>query len=102
MLANVFGSHTMHIEPIYIEQLLTHLHLNIYVSSIQLHSIDNFQDDTLCGTDASVDVSTRENLEKLVKIGESLLKKPVSRVNLESGVTEPIDNGDTNEHALKK
>ncbi|KAG5542180.1 hypothetical protein RHGRI_021894 [Rhododendron griersonianum] len=59
-------------------------------------------DDTLCGTDASVDVSTRENLEKLVKIGESLLKKPVSRVNLESGVTEPIDNGDTNEHALKK
>ncbi|KAE9458525.1 hypothetical protein C3L33_09578, partial [Rhododendron williamsianum] len=51
---------------------------------------------------ASVDVSTRENLEKLVKIGESLLKKPVSRVNLESGVTEPIDNGDTNEHALKK
>lgn len=65
MLANVFGSHTMHIEPIYIEQLRTHLHLNIYVSSIQLHSIDNFQDDTLCGTDASVDVSTRENLEKL-------------------------------------
>ncbi|KAI8548705.1 hypothetical protein RHMOL_Rhmol07G0294900 [Rhododendron molle] len=70
-----------------------------------LHSQDNYlriQDDTLCGTDASVDVSTRENLEKLVKIGESLLKKPVSRVNLETGVTEPIDNGDTNEHALKK
>ncbi|KAF7138326.1 hypothetical protein RHSIM_Rhsim07G0230800 [Rhododendron simsii] len=70
-----------------------------------LHSQDNYlriQDDTLCGTDASVDVSTRENMEKLVEIGESLLKKPVSRVNLESGVTEPIDNGDTNEHALKK
>ncbi|KAF7137494.1 hypothetical protein RHSIM_Rhsim07G0230600 [Rhododendron simsii] len=69
-----------------------------------LHSQDNYlriQDDTLSGTDASVDVSTRENLEKLVEIEESLLKKPVSRVNLETGVTEPIDNGDTNEHALK-
>ncbi|KAF7139260.1 hypothetical protein RHSIM_Rhsim07G0230200 [Rhododendron simsii] len=76
-----------------------HIHrtiLNIYVSSILLNSIDNFQDNTLCGIDVSVDVSTTENLEKLVKIGESLLKKLVSKVNLETGVTEPIDNCDTN------
>ncbi|CAH2042640.1 unnamed protein product [Thlaspi arvense] len=42
-----------------------------------------FEEDTLSGKDASVDVSTKENFEKLVEIGERLLKKPVSRVNLE-------------------
>ncbi|KAA3488826.1 patatin-like protein 2 [Gossypium australe] len=42
------------------------------------------QDDTLSGTVASVDIATKENLENLVKVGENLLKKPVSRVNLEN------------------
>ncbi|KAJ1439491.1 Patatin-like phospholipase domain [Sesbania bispinosa] len=58
------------------------------------------QDDTLTGTESSVDISTKENLEKLSKIGESLLKKPVSKVNLETGLFEPIGNGETNEDAL--
>ncbi|KAK6130927.1 hypothetical protein DH2020_035329 [Rehmannia glutinosa] len=42
-----------------------------------LHSQQNYlriQDDTLTGTVSSVDVATKENLEKLVEIGESLLK----------------------------
>ncbi|GMP45229.1 hypothetical protein CsSME_00013815 [Camellia sinensis var. sinensis] len=70
-----------------------------------LHSEDNYlriQEDTLTGTDASVDVSTKENLEKLVKIGESLLKKPISKVNLEINLSKQIENGGTNEDALKK
>ncbi|XVE94856.1 hypothetical protein REPUB_Repub02eG0045800 [Reevesia pubescens] len=57
------------------------------------------QDDTLCGTVASVDIATKENLENLVKVGEELLKKPVSRVNLEDGKFEPVGEG-TNEEAL--
>ncbi len=60
------------------------------------------QDDTLTGTQSSVDISTKENLEELVHIGESLLKKPVSRVNLETGQAQPIQNGGTNEEALIK
>ena len=60
------------------------------------------QDDTLTGTEASVDISTKENLEKLVHIGESLLKKPVSRVNLETGQAQQIQNGGSNEDALIK
>ncbi|XP_074555857.1 patatin-like protein 5 [Curcuma longa] len=48
------------------------------------------QDDNLTGNEASVDISTKENLEKLVKIGEDLLEKPVSRVNLETGQYEPV------------
>lgn len=70
-----------------------------------LHSEDNYlriQDDTLTGTDSSVDIATKENLEKLCQIGENLLKKPVSRVNLENGFSEPLKNGGTNEDALKR
>jgi hypothetical protein len=48
-----------------------------------------------------VDVATKENLENLVKVGEKLLEKPVSRVNLATGVFEPI-NKMTNEEALTK
>ena len=57
------------------------------------------QDDTLNKTVSSVDVATKKNLEDLVKVGEGLLKKPVSRVNLENGIFEP-GNMETNEEAL--
>ncbi|KAI3437371.1 Patatin [Psidium guajava] len=58
--------------------------------------------DNLKGTLSSVDTSTKENLEGLVKVGENLLKKPVSRVNLDTGRYEPIPNAGTNEEALKR
>ena len=60
------------------------------------------QDDTLTGADSSVDIATKENLKRLGQIGERLLKKPVSTVNLETGVFEPKENGGTNEDALRK
>ncbi|KAL2236912.1 patatin-like protein 1 [Sesamum indicum] len=70
-----------------------------------LHSEDNYlriQDDSLTGANASVDVTTKQNLSELAKIGENLLKGPISRVNLLTGNSEPIPNGGTNEDALKK
>ncbi|KAL4307966.1 hypothetical protein AHAS_Ahas06G0272500 [Arachis hypogaea] len=70
-----------------------------------LHFKENYlriQDDTLTGTDSSVDISSKENLERLCQIGENLLKKPVSRVNLKNGRFEPLDKGETNEEALKR
>ncbi|KAF3339454.1 patatin-like protein 2 [Carex littledalei] len=76
--------------------------IHISVAFQALHSKQNYlriQDDTLTGMVASVDISTKENLENLVKVGESLLKKPVSRENLETGRVEPTDEG-TNEQAL--
>ncbi|GAB4852103.1 Proteolipid protein 2 [Ancistrocladus abbreviatus] len=69
-----------------------------------LHSQENYiriQDDTLRGTLSSVDVATEENLQGLVKIGEELLKKPVSGVNLNTGIYEPISKH-TNEEILKR
>ncbi|XP_021834099.1 patatin-like protein 2 [Prunus avium] len=57
------------------------------------------QDDTLEKTVSSVDIATQENLNNLVKVGEELLKKPVSRVNLQTGIYEPAHQ-ETNEEAL--
>ncbi|GMY28617.1 patatin-like protein 2 [Fagus crenata] len=57
------------------------------------------QDDTLKGQVSSVDISTKENMENLAKVAEGLLKKPVSRVNLETGNLEPSKH-ETNEDAL--
>ncbi|KAF8006911.1 hypothetical protein BT93_K1031 [Corymbia citriodora subsp. variegata] len=76
-------------------------HLSAVFQALHLH--DNYlriQDDTLSGVLSSVDVATKKNLNDLVKTGEALLKKPVSRVNLESGVCEPTPNQETNEEAL--
>ncbi|WJX34825.1 hypothetical protein P8452_22898 [Trifolium repens] len=70
-----------------------------------LNCQDNYlriQDDTLTGIDSSVDIATKNNLEKLCQIGERLLEKPVSMVNLETGVLDPIGNGETNQEALKR
>ncbi|RWW21092.1 hypothetical protein GW17_00014773 [Ensete ventricosum] len=58
------------------------------------------QDDTLVGERSSVDVSTTENLRELVQIGKNLLKEPVSRANLETGVFEELDGEGTNADAL--
>ncbi|KAJ9560280.1 hypothetical protein OSB04_005440 [Centaurea solstitialis] len=69
-----------------------------------LHSEENYlriQDDNLSGDIASLDLATKENLENLVKVGEELLKKPVTRVNLGTGICEPYYKT-TNEMALKK
>ncbi|XP_061947750.1 patatin-like protein 2 [Populus nigra] len=80
--------------------------VDFHISTVfqALNSEENYlriQDDTLTGTLSSVDVATKKNLENLVKVGEELLKKPVSRVNLATGVFEPI-NKMTNEEALRK
>ncbi|KAG8382702.1 hypothetical protein BUALT_Bualt05G0104900 [Buddleja alternifolia] len=70
-----------------------------------LYSEDNYlriQDDTLGGIENSVDIATEENLDKLVRVGERLLRNPLSRINLETGLTEPVVNGGTNEDAIKR
>lgn len=53
-------------------------------------------------TNSTLLTVTKENLEKLSQIGERLLKKPVSQINLEDGLFEPVGNGETNEDALKR
>ncbi|KAI3680164.1 hypothetical protein L2E82_50610 [Cichorium intybus] len=78
-------------------------HLSVFFQAV--HSQENYfriQEDTLDGNEASVDVATKENMVKLVDIAENLLKKPTSRVNLKTGLSEPIGNGETNAKALER
>lgn len=70
-----------------------------------LQSQDNYlriQDDTLQGELASVDVSTKKNLNNLVKAGENLLKKKFTRVNLDTGIYETVPDKGTIEEELKR
>ncbi|KAH9663507.1 Patatin-like protein 3 [Citrus sinensis] len=80
-------------------------HISVVFQALQ--SEDNYlriEDDTLQGDVTSIDLTTKENFENLVRAGETLLKKPVSRINLDAGLYEPIENGSagTNEEALKR
>ncbi|XP_030499933.2 patatin-like protein 3 [Cannabis sativa] len=60
-------------------------------------------DDTLTGDLSSVDISTKSNLNNLVEVGKKLLKKPLSRINMATGLYEPIPNTThTNEDELKR
>ena len=54
----------------------------------------------MTGKEASIDVATEENLQRLVEIGNKLLEKTVSRVNLETGKYEKIVGEGTNADAL--
>ncbi|TKW10783.1 hypothetical protein SEVIR_6G189900v4 [Setaria viridis] len=68
-----------------------------------LHSEKSYlriQDDKLKGETSSVDVSTAENLNRLVDVGKALLKKPACKVNVETGKNEPDGNRGTNEKEL--
>jgi len=60
------------------------------------------QDDSLVGHTSSVDIATKKNMEALIGIGRELLKKPVARVNIDTGVYEPVSGEGTNEQALER
>ncbi|KAJ4837891.1 hypothetical protein Tsubulata_006548, partial [Turnera subulata] len=74
------------------------IHLSKVFGALTKGNYLRIQDDNLTGELSSVDIATQENLGNLVKVGEELLKKPVSRVNLETGVLEPAYKA-TNEEA---
>ncbi|TYG63302.1 hypothetical protein ES288_D06G018800v1 [Gossypium darwinii] len=78
------------------------LHLSVLFKALD-HS-DKYlriQDDELKGDVSSVDIATRTNLDELVKVGEKLLRDPVSRVDLVTGKFKPVTE-ETNEIALKR
>ena len=60
------------------------------------------QAENLTGDRSSVDVTTDENLNALVDIGECLLHSPFSRANLQTGNFEPVVGGGTNQDVLIK
>eukprot|EP00262_Sarcandra_glabra_P006487 TRINITY_DN1880_c2_g1_i1.p1 TRINITY_DN1880_c2_g1~~TRINITY_DN1880_c2_g1_i1.p1 ORF type:complete len:445 (+),score=59.07 TRINITY_DN1880_c2_g1_i1:91-1425(+) len=77
------------------------IHTSVLFQALQAeNNYLRIQDDTLTGDAASVDISTKENLLALKKIGQELLYKQVSRVNLDTGLSEPCKGLGTNEEAI--
>ncbi|KAL0377744.1 UNVERIFIED_CONTAM: Patatin-like protein 3 [Sesamum radiatum] len=81
--------------------------VDIHVSTLfqSLRNEQNYlriQEDRLAGDASSLDISTTKNMQTLMQIGDSLLRKPVSRVNLETGRPEPVQGEGTNEQALAR
>ncbi|KAI4296920.1 hypothetical protein L6164_036837 [Bauhinia variegata] len=82
--------------------------VDIHLSNFfQAHESENnylrIQDDKLRESESSLDISTEDNLKNLVNVAEGLLKKPVSRVNVDTGELEPMYNNEwTNEQALTR
>ena len=60
------------------------------------------KEDTLQGDVASVDVATEENLKKLVEVGNELLEKQVSSMDLDTGLYQPVEGAGTNKETLKR
>jgi hypothetical protein len=67
--------------------------------SNKLHNREQVE---LSGDTSSTDLSTKRNLENLVEIGRNLLDDPVSRVNIETGLFEPVTGEGTNRDALTR
>ncbi|KAK3127719.1 hypothetical protein QOZ80_7AG0577520 [Eleusine coracana subsp. coracana] len=79
--------------------------LNVSILFQALGSEKNYlriQDDSLNGTAATVDVATKENMAELVRIGEKMLARTVSRVDMETGKPVPVPEEGTNADALTR
>ncbi|KAI3972647.1 hypothetical protein MKX01_019305 [Papaver californicum] len=79
--------------------------VDIHASTLfrALHCQENYlriETDDLVGNTASVDISTKKNMQKLIRIGQDLLKRTMCRVNLETGISEEVEGACTNEEAL--
>jgi hypothetical protein len=60
------------------------------------------QNNTLCSATAAVDVATPDNMKKLVEIGNRMLDRRVTRVNVNTGKYEDVPGDDrTNAQALQ-
>ncbi|KAK1308110.1 hypothetical protein QJS10_CPA09g00351 [Acorus calamus] len=79
------------------------IHMSILFQALRCEKNHlRIQDDTLTGDMSSVDAATKKNLQDLLKVGQNLLKKPVSLVNLDTGVYEAVEGEGTNEEALTR
>jgi len=60
------------------------------------------QDDTLEGDASTLDLSTKSNLENLIKLGEKMLTNRVMQMNIDTGTYEPAAENINNDEQLKR
>ncbi|MCD9644779.1 hypothetical protein HAX54_033213 [Datura stramonium] len=77
------------------------LHLSLLFSTAgHINNYLRIQYNYLSEDASSIDNTRKECMEKLVNIGNDILQKPISRMNLDSCKNEAVDNEGTNEQAL--
>ncbi|XP_050205822.1 patatin-like protein 1 [Mercurialis annua] len=80
---------------------MVELHMSLIFKTNKCeHNYLRIQDDTLSGDASSMDKATPKNMDELVKVGERILQKPVSRFNIDTGIFDPVQDEGTNEEAL--
>ncbi|MED6167420.1 CCT complex interacting protein [Stylosanthes scabra] len=85
-----------------LSQALTNVAITTFdITNLQPTIFSSYQE-TLDGESPSADIATKENLENLVKMDKELLRKPVSRVNLDTGEYQPVPNKGSNQQELKR
>ncbi|KAL5713698.1 hypothetical protein ACHQM5_015751 [Ranunculus cassubicifolius] len=92
-LLDAFTQASADMVDIHASILFQALHSEKHYLRIELGNLD--------GIASSVDISTKENMNELIRIGKDILNKPVSRVNLETGEYEEVEGEGSNAEALK-
>nr|XP_051208018.1 patatin-like protein 2 [Lolium perenne] len=79
------------------------IHLSVLFGALRSsHRYLRIQYDQLSGSAGSIDDCSKENMDRLVEIGNELLRKNVSRVDLETGRNVEMPGGGTNSEQLSK
>ncbi|XP_071679852.1 patatin-like protein 2 [Lolium perenne] len=79
------------------------IHLSVLFGALRSsHRYLRIQYDQLSGSAGSIDDCSKENMDRLVEIGNELLRKNVSRVDLETGRNVEITGEGTNSEQLSK
>ncbi|KAJ0694642.1 putative galactolipase [Helianthus annuus] len=79
------------------------IHVSTIFQSLQVEkNYLRIQEDNLKGEATAMDISSPENMRALEDIGKKLLKKPLSRLDVETGKLEPVKGEGTNADALAR
>ncbi|XP_047052664.1 patatin-like protein 2 [Lolium rigidum] len=79
------------------------IHLSVLFGALRSsHRYLRIQYDQLSGSAGSIDDCSKENMDRLVEIGNELLRKNVSRVDLETGRNVEMPGEGTNSEQLSK
>ncbi|KAL9820136.1 putative phospholipase A(2) [Arabidopsis thaliana] len=82
---------------------IVHYHSSVVFKALQ--SEDKYlriDDDTLEGDASTLDLSTKSNLENLIKLGEKMLTNRVMQMNIDTGTYEPAAENINNDEKLKR
>ncbi|KAG9450953.1 hypothetical protein H6P81_010918 [Aristolochia fimbriata] len=99
----ILGSKSIPLLDVYTDASTDMIDIHVSTNFYAVQAQENYlriQEDSLGKDDAALDDSSKENLDNLQRVGQALLMKPVSRVNLRTGSYEPVPNGGTNQDAL--